>query len=61
MNKEERESQTLKGKLLSESLLNLHDLSKPFEVHCDACGDSLGAVLLQDGHPITYESWRLND
>ena len=55
-NKEERAFQTLKSKLLSESLLNLPDLSKPFEAHCDACGDSLGAVLLQDGHPIAYES-----
>ena len=59
MNKEERAFKTLKDKLLSESLLKFFDLSKTFEVHCDACSDSLGAVLLQDGHPIAYESQRL--
>ncbi|MCO5596258.1 hypothetical protein L7F22_050318 [Adiantum nelumboides] len=59
--KEEKAFKTLKSKLVSESLLKLPDLSKPFEVHCDACGDSLGAVLLQDGHPIAYESRRFND
>ncbi|MCO5571372.1 hypothetical protein L7F22_025110 [Adiantum nelumboides] len=59
--KEEKAFKTLKSKLVSESLLKLPDLSKPFEVHCDACGDSLGAVLLQNGHPIAYESRRFND
>ena len=58
--KEEEAFQTLKNKLLSESLLKLPDLSKSFEVHCDSCGDSLGVVLLQEGHPIAYESRRLN-
>ena len=46
---------------MSESLLKFLDLSKPFEVNYDARGDSLGAILLQDGHPIAYESQRLND
>ena len=35
--------------------------TKPFEVQCDACGHCLGAVLLQEGHAIAYESRRLND
>ena len=51
LNKEERSFKTLKSKLLSESLLKLLDLSKPFEVHYDACGDSLVAFLL-----LAYES-----
>ena len=59
--KEEQAFTSLKTKLLSEPLLKLPDLQKPFEVHCDACGDSLGAVLLQEGHPIAYESRRLNE
>ena len=55
-NEDERAFQTLKIKLLCESLLKLLDLSKSFEVHCDTYNDSLGVVLLQDGHPIAYES-----
>ena len=42
-----------------DPLLVLPDLSKTFEVHCDAFGDSLGDVLSQEGHPIAYESRRL--
>ena len=41
--------------------LVLPDLTKPFEVQCDAYGHSVGAVLLQEGHAIAYESRRLND
>ena len=36
----------LKERLTSQPVLSLPDLSKPFEVQCDACGDCLGAVLL---------------
>ena len=50
----------LKEKLTSQPVLTLPDLSKPFEVQCDACGDCLGAVLLQEEHAIAYESRRLN-
>ena len=46
-----------KGDLcLDPPLLVLLDLKKTFEVHCDASGDSLGAVLSEEGHPIAYES-----
>ncbi|MCO5576395.1 hypothetical protein L7F22_030205 [Adiantum nelumboides] len=51
---------TLKQKLISQHVLALPDLSEPFEVQCDACGDCLGAVLLQEGHAIAYESRRLS-
>ncbi|MCO5588884.1 hypothetical protein L7F22_042845 [Adiantum nelumboides] len=50
----------LKAKLMTQPLLVLPDLKKPFEVHCDACGDSIGAILSQEGHPIAYESRHLN-
>ena len=49
----------LKKRLMSGPLLVLPDLSKTFEVHCDAFGDSFGSVLSQEGHPIAYESHRL--
>ena len=54
--KEESAFLALKEKLTTKPLLIIPDLKKPFEVQCDACGESLGAVLLQDGHPIAYES-----
>ena len=58
--KEESAFQALKEKLMTKPLLIIPDLKKSFEVQCDACGESLGAVLLQEGHPIAYESQRLN-
>ena len=61
MDKAERAFKFLKRKLFCEYLLKLPNLSKPFEVQCDACIDRLGVVLLQDGHPIAYESQRLNN
>ncbi|MCO5548153.1 hypothetical protein L7F22_001611 [Adiantum nelumboides] len=33
---------------------------KPFEAQCDACGDCLGAILLQEEHAIAYESHKLS-
>ncbi|MCO5557617.1 hypothetical protein L7F22_011183 [Adiantum nelumboides] len=46
----------LKKKLTTEPVLILPDLRKSFQVQCDACGSSIGAVLMQDGHVIAYES-----
>ena len=54
--KQQKAFEMLKQKLTTEPVLKLPDLSKPFEVHCDACGECLGAVLLQEGHAIAYES-----
>ncbi|MCO5599472.1 hypothetical protein L7F22_053576 [Adiantum nelumboides] len=57
---EKRQQAFDKQKLISQPVLALPDHSKPFEVQCDACGDCLGAVLLQEGHAIAYESRRLS-
>ena len=36
-------------------------MSKPFEVQCDACGHSLGEILVQEGYAIAYKIRRLNE
>ena len=57
--KENNAFNQLKKRLMPGPLLVLPSLSKTFEVHCDASGDSLGTVLSQEGHPSAYESHQL--
>ena len=59
--KEKNAFNELKAKLMMQPLLLLLDLKKHFEVHCDTCKDSIGAILSQEGHPIAYESCFLHD
>ena len=46
----------LKKAVCVQPVLQLPDFSKPFEIHTDASDFAYGAVLMQDGHPIAYES-----
>lgn len=41
--------------------LALPDYSKAFELHTDASDFAIGGVLMQEGHPVSYESRKLND
>ncbi|XP_014496254.1 uncharacterized protein LOC106757910 [Vigna radiata var. radiata] len=59
---EEKQSlsfETLKHKLIHAPILHLPDFSKAFQIECDASRVGIGAVLIQEGHPIAYFSEKL--
>ena len=51
----------LKEPIAFEQILKLPDFELPFEVHTDASDKAIGGVLVQEGHPVTFESRKLND
>lgn len=50
----------LKTLLTTHPILKYPDFNKPFKINTDASCYALGAVLLQEGHPISYASRTLN-
>jgi hypothetical protein len=51
--------QELKKRLTTAPILVMPDMEKPFSIYCDASGQGLGCVLMQDGHVVAYASWQL--
>jgi hypothetical protein len=48
--------QELKKRLTTTPILVMPDMEKPFSIYCDASGQVLGCVLMQDGHMVAYAS-----
>jgi hypothetical protein len=51
--------QTLKKLLTASPVLAQSDITKLFDVYCNASGTGLGYVLMQEGHVIAYSSHQL--
>jgi hypothetical protein len=51
--------QELKKRLTMALVLTIPDMEKPFSIYCDASGQGLGCVLMQDGHVVAYASRQL--
>jgi hypothetical protein len=47
---------TLRAQLTTAPVLAQPDVSKPFDIYCDASGIGLGCVLMQDNRVIAYAS-----
>jgi hypothetical protein len=49
----------LKKRLTSAPVLILPDITKKFDIYCDASRQGLGCVLMQDGKVVSYASRQL--
>jgi len=50
----------LKVPVASEAILRLLEFEKPFEMHTDMSDKAIGAMLVQEGHPIAFEGRKLH-
>ncbi len=51
----------LKRAISNEPVLKLSEFDKPFKVERDAFDRTPLAVLVQEGRPVAFESWKLNE
>jgi hypothetical protein len=51
--------QELKKRLTTALVLTMPDMERPFSIYCDASGQGLGCVLMQDDHVVAYASRQL--
>ena len=53
--------ETLKQKVVELPILALTNFNKAFQVECDASGNVIGAILSQEGKPVSFFSEKLKD
>jgi hypothetical protein len=51
--------QELKKRPTTALILVMPDMERPFSIYCDASGQGLGCVLMQDGRVVAYASRQL--
>jgi hypothetical protein len=51
--------QELKKRLTMSPILTMPDMEKPFSIYCNASGQGLGCVLMQDNHVMAYATRQL--
>ena len=56
-----RSFEALKNKVAELPILDLPNFNKVFQVECDASVGEIGAILSQEGKPISFFSEKLND
>jgi hypothetical protein len=59
MPRREASFEELKKRLTTAPVLTMPDMEKPFPIYCDASGQGLRCVLMQDGHVVAYASRQL--
>jgi hypothetical protein len=48
--------QELKKQVMTAPVLVMPDMEKTFSIYCNALGQGVGCVLMQDGHVVAYVS-----
>eukprot|EP00253_Pinus_taeda_P014867 PITA_14867 len=58
---EKKNFHLLKRKIIEKLILIFPDFNIPFQVKCDASGESIGAILSQEGRLVAYFSEKINE